>query len=510
MTAVWYRFRAELRTRGRAWLGLGLVVGLAAGAVLALAAGARRTDSVYSRFLKAQNAYDVLVVNYPEDGTAVFDLDELERLPQVADAARADYEYFTFSAANLASEDGRIGTDMNRFKLLEGRRPHPDDPGEIVVGFVLAEKHGIRLGDTVDFLPPELVEHLRSPETTENPFPDELGPDELAGLRSFVDEVPDGELRVVGIEAAPGEFPPQFQLNRPLVHLTPAFARILPESEHEALMVRLHGGSAAVEDFVAELDERSGGLPLQVSSQRDHAAAVERSIHLQALALWLLAGLTAVAALLIVEQLLARLSAIESAERSILAALGMAPHHQFALGVLRTATIGIVGGVVGVGGAVAASPLFPTGLARTAEPAGGFDADLSVLLLGAGLTVVLIVALSVWPVWRLARATGAATAASEVETRPSRFGRLLAGAGIPTAVAVGIRMALEPGRGRSAIPVHSTLGGVALGIAALTAALTFGASLDHLLDTPCLYGVTWDLEVGGSRSERRGNRIAAG
>ena len=33
---------------------------------------------------------------------------------------------------------------------------------------------------------------------------------------------------------------------------------------------------------------------------------------------------------------------------------------------------------------------------------------------------------------------------------------------------------------------------VAIGAAALTAALTFAASLDHLLVTPRLYGVTWD------------------
>src|SRR5688572_18647505 len=63
MTAVSYRFRAELRTRWRAWLALALLVGLAGGAVLALAAGARRTDTAYSRFLSAQNAYDALVIN---------------------------------------------------------------------------------------------------------------------------------------------------------------------------------------------------------------------------------------------------------------------------------------------------------------------------------------------------------------------------------------------------------------------------------------------------------------
>lgn len=38
MGAVWMRFRAELRARWRAWLGLALLLGLAAGAVMALLA----------------------------------------------------------------------------------------------------------------------------------------------------------------------------------------------------------------------------------------------------------------------------------------------------------------------------------------------------------------------------------------------------------------------------------------------------------------------------------------
>ena len=45
MGPVWYRLRAEARARWRAWLSLALVAGLTAGAVIAFAAGARRTDS---------------------------------------------------------------------------------------------------------------------------------------------------------------------------------------------------------------------------------------------------------------------------------------------------------------------------------------------------------------------------------------------------------------------------------------------------------------------------------
>jgi hypothetical protein len=56
-------------------------------------------------------------------------------------------------------------------------------------------------------------------------------------------------------------------------------------------------------------------------------------------------------------------------------------------------------------------------------------------------------------------------------------------------------MALEPGRGRSSVPVRSSLAGVTLGVVTLVAAITFGASLAHLLATPALYGQTWDVEL---------------
>jgi ABC-type lipoprotein release transport system permease subunit len=54
-------------------------------------------------------------------------------------------------------------------------------------------------------------------------------------------------------------------------------------------------------------------------------------------------------------------------------------------------------------------------------------------------------------------------------------------------------MALEPGRGRTAVPVRSTIFGASLSLIALAAALSFGASLDHLVTTPGLAGWNWDL-----------------
>jgi hypothetical protein len=59
----------------------------------------------------------------------------------------------------------------------------------------------------------------------------------------------------------------------------------------------------------------------------------------------------------------------------------------------------------------------------------------------------------------------------------------------------GARLALEPGRGRTAVPVRGALAGTMLSVLAVTAAFTFGANLLHLVNTPRHYGQTWDAAI---------------
>jgi hypothetical protein len=88
MSITWLslRLRAEARTLWRTWLGLGLIVGLLGGAVLTAVAGARRTDTAYSRLERSTNAADVLIST---EGTGLNGYDAaLGRLPQVAEVAK--------------------------------------------------------------------------------------------------------------------------------------------------------------------------------------------------------------------------------------------------------------------------------------------------------------------------------------------------------------------------------------------------------------------------------------
>jgi hypothetical protein len=61
-------------------------------------------------------------------------------------------------------------------------------------------------------------------------------------------------------------------------------------------------------------------------------------------------------------------------------------------------------------------------------------------------------------------------------------------------------MAFEPGHGRTAVPVRSALAGTAVAVAAVVAAMVFGASFLALVGTPHRYGQNWahelDLRVG--------------
>src|SRR5262249_19140015 len=53
--------RAQLRARRAAWALLAILIGLSGAVVMVAVAGARRTDSAYTRYLGATNASDVLL-----------------------------------------------------------------------------------------------------------------------------------------------------------------------------------------------------------------------------------------------------------------------------------------------------------------------------------------------------------------------------------------------------------------------------------------------------------------
>jgi hypothetical protein len=98
---------------------------------------------------------------------------------------------------------------------------------------------------------------------------------------------------------------------------------------------------------------------------------------------------------------------------------------------------------------------------------------------------------------RLERLPGVQRESTARAARGSSIARLAAAAGAPVSVVAGVRFALEPGHGRTAVPVRSALFGAALAVAIVVATLTFGSGLATLVSHPPLYGWNWSYVLEG-------------
>lgn len=477
MTAAWLLLRAQLRGRWRHWLSLALLVGAFAGAVTAVTAGARRTDSAYPRLLTWSKAPDLLIASGYTPSAAPLPRAALARLPQAVDVGYAHvFDAVTPGDINLiAPEDNHIGGVFWRRKMLAGGLADPGRGDEVNVSFTLAQERHLRTGDTLRVV-----------------------------LRSAAGKLVTFTFQIAGIDAAPEEFPPQIGSATAWVWATPAFYRAhRPDSRVSIAALRLRHGVAGLARVQRELSRRAGGKLLASSPLAAQSANTERSIHLQAVALWQLAGLLAVIAMLVIGQLLTRLSLLEATEYRSLRALGMSRHQLLAAGLGRAVLIGAAAAAAGLILAVALSLVFPVGMAGIAEPQPGIQADWPVLALGAIGALLATFGCACWPAWQAASKVTAAEMVPPMASRRTRpvSSVLAANAGSVSGTA-GVRLALQPGAGRTALPVRSTIAGAVIGVTALTAAIVFSASLSHLLASPRLYGVTWDAQVANTTDAR--------
>ena len=124
----------------------------------------------------------------------------------------------------------------------------------------------------------------------------------------------------------------------------------------------------------------------------------------------------------------------------------------------------------------------------------------AVLAAGVAAAVLVTTVCAIWPGWRAAAERPLATRAGPGQQRRTVISRLAAAGPVP--LAMGIRLALHRGAGRTAVPVRSAVASAAVGVAALSAAIVFAGSLSHLLASPALYGVTWDAGVQQFRERR--------
>ncbi|HEY3237934.1 MAG TPA: ABC transporter permease, partial [Acidimicrobiia bacterium] len=451
MSAVWARARAELRSGLRGAVALILLLGLFGGGVMAAAAGARRQLSAYPRFLAASGAPDAFVLNPPpgaEGGLASVDLSAAARLPQVAQSLQAsspfvvattpDGDVLWDGSANISGFTGDPAIDRSiRPRVLSGRLPNPEGLDEVALGYQAHQDPRLHIGAVIQI----------------SFFKKGVNPLEFSGAPPKEDLLPPISLRVVGTYLLPGEL-----IGSSDVLVSPAFSRRYAGqgAEGQGLALFLKHGLADFPAFAKALDALSPGA--LTFSQADEVRFVHRSTDLQAVALWLFAGLAAVAGLLIFAQSVARQTILGATENPTLRALGMTPNQLVGVTMARAAVIGVAGGVIAVGLAVALSPLTPLGLARLVEPDPGVAFDPLILGLGGLTLVALVPALAALPAWRGARMAGDQLGTvAPGRVRPSAAADAFARAGLPPTAVAGVRLALEPGRGRSAVPVRSTV-----------------------------------------------------
>lgn len=470
----------KLRTRWRGWASLALLIGLAGGVVLAAVAGALRTDSAYPRLLKQSNAADVLV-SPAGSGVGGFDA-ALARVPGAEVTAaviglqvlplRADGTVDS-AATTLASLDGQVGRQVEIPKMLAGRLPAPGSPAEIAINQIAARNMHVWAGDTVR------IAALRS--------------EDQARPRLLTE-------RVVGVFVDRGSVVTVTELDQvSTIWASPALYRELGRGYEafDGAYVKLRPGAslARYSASVQRLARRfpSTGGQVFVADESVQAATVERAIRPQAVALALFALALALCALLIVGQVAARLLLAAAADNGTLAGLGMTRRQLFAAGLLEVLITATGGAAVAVIVAIAASPLTPIGPARLAEPNPGVSVNVPVLATGFVAIAGLLAARVGVTAWGQASARPSAASRQLPPERGSRLAGQLARAGAPLTAVTGVRFALDPGRG--AVRVRSAVAGLAVAVAAVAGAVTFGSNLLRLVDTPRLYGQDWDVAV---------------
>jgi hypothetical protein len=452
---------------------LGGLVALTTGLVLAGVSAGRRTAAAFPQFV-ATHGYDAVAYSSKP-------LPQIARLSEIrsvtALSAPATAVPSCACSYPLSQEDFGLyvapSKSLSQFvNLVAGRMPDPSDPHQVLASFNLQDD-GVHVGTVLRV-----------------PF---YAPSQRASLESghITPRGPTLDLHVVGIEASEGEFPGSNGEPEKDLYATSALARALSGKTiaFSIYYVRLVHGADDLPKF--ESDTQALGA-LGSADQVTPATSVASSIHPQAVGWWILAALSALVGLVVLAQALARQSLVESETHGVLRALGLARRQIVLLGVARTLTIGIVGVFGGVVLSFLLSPLTPVGEARLAESSRGFNFDPLVAAVSVLGALVLLLGLGLLSDLRTTRTESPGTTRV---ARPSRVVGLLASAGSPPSVLIGVRRAVERGVGRNAVPVGSAMMGSILAVAALCATSVFGASLTHLTTNPALYGQPFDVSL---------------
>jgi FtsX-like permease family len=496
---AWYRLRATFRRRIAGYLALAVLVGLIGGIALASVTAARRTDSSYPDYLASTNPSGLIIQpnsNFTGAETAAQAyrlyrqlLTQMRHLPHVTGLATIDafnaalltprggYGPVLFTQVQLVASNDGMFTRQDRVTIIAGHKAVRSD--EVVATSRAAEQLHLHVGSRL------AVGIYASTKPH--------------GLPPFYRKL---ELTVTGIGVVSTQVvQDDIDANRTgFLIAAPALDReFVPCCTNTSYIgLKVAGGGrydAAVAGEYVHLTTTSpifagGGAQLLQLLEVYNTAAIEaeaqNAIHPEAIALGVFGIIAALAALIIGTQSISRQLRAATDDADILRALGAGPAATTADSVLGILAAVVAGALLAVAVAIGLSPFSLFGPVRQVQPGRGIYLDPAVLGLGALGLVLILGGVAVAIGYR--QAPHRAAARQHPPGRGSAVVRAGLGAGLGAAAVAGLRFALEPGRGRTAVPVRSVLAGAVLAVIVGTATLTFGASLSNLVARPALYG----------------------
>jgi ABC-type lipoprotein release transport system permease subunit len=479
MRAGWAWARSELRRRRRSDVLLALLIGLTGAVVLTAAAGARRTDTAFERFLSWSRAADVQVQSDTEAG---IDDEVRTAFLEHPDVEIAVPLYFTFGFNDdsefdltvVSGPDPALLRDIDRPRVLEGRRPDPQAADEVLLSPFLQEDLGAEVGDRIEL----------QTFSADTDFEDQSTPPQPG---------PVADVEVVGIATLPYD---AADSSFGFVLGTPAFFERYARNAAgfgPSLDIRVRDGvdATAVVDEVLDPYSRE---ELFVSPSGDLEATVDDATQALVIGLWAFTGVAALAVIVSGAQAIRRRLSTADADQPALRAVGLGRSQRTLAAAMSVAPAILVGALVAAVLSIPVSATMPIGAPGRAEPEPGMRLDPVVLIGGTALLVGVLLASAVW-----AGVRQTSVRLADVEPRSGRAARttpvqLLRGA-LPPPESVGVTMALDPGSRRGRIPVWSAFVGAALGAAGVVAVLTFGAALDVLVEDPARSGWNWTLRI---------------
>jgi MacB-like periplasmic core domain len=457
MGAWWLLVRTDLRRRWLSVVALSMLIGLAGTFVVTAATGARRTDSALERLLDTTKMWDGSIeVDFPSTDDVAADV---AARPEVAAASAA--VYIPLSSEQIDTEviaglaPGWLRT-VYRPRIIAGRLPDPQRVDELLVNEDTARQHHLVPGDTV-VLNDDLGLKIAQSMT-------------IVGIHRGVIDLAQGDSSpgALATEAFGRRFATRFY----------NVVKGSPDADLVRPLIVARAEANVTDPLVAlkAVADRHHQARPHVTDRSAFTSPIERALAVQVEAFWILAAVSGLSALFLLGMAVARVAAARTHLDETLRALGLGLTPR-TLVVLTVPAIAVtVGCILALAGAAIASPLVPRGSARLVEPDPGIWVDPKTslvcgLVLAAGLALF-------------------AAAFVRVDQRNRRFK--------PVRAASLLGGSVKATLGRDLAFRRSSWGQLAMmattvGVGLVVAASVYAPSLDHLVDSPSLFGSAYEV-----------------